>query len=83
MKTTGYIDEFGKYVRGEDKAMPDDVNIMHKDYSHSYERKVYAREIIQPRVNGKPNPEFINAYPKYSKKYFDQDTIDKTLRELP
>jgi len=83
MKSTGYINEFGKYVKGEAKAMPDDINIMWKDYNHSYERKVFAREIIQPRIGGKPNKAFIEAYPKYSKKYFSQEEIDKTLRELP
>lgn len=81
MRTTGYIDEHGNYVRGQQQSMADDVSSMYKDWSHSLGRKEFAREIIQPHVDGKPNPEFIRAYPKYSKKYWNQEQIDKALRD--
>lgn len=83
MSTTGFIGSDGKYHRGEDNKMGYDVNSTHKQWRHEYERKVFAREIIQPRINGKPNRAFIEAYPNYSKKYWSQEVIDKTLRELP
>jgi hypothetical protein len=83
MSTTGYIGPDGKYVRGENKKMPYDVNSTYKEYSHDIGRKEYSREIIQPHESGKPNKKFIEAYPEYSKEYWDQETIDKTLRELP
>lgn len=81
MGSTGYIDEHGKYVRGEDKKMPLDVNQMHKEWHHDYERKVFARELVQPHVKGRPNPQFIRSYPNYSKKYFTPEQIDKALRD--
>ena len=79
-KRLGYIDEHGKYVRGEDKPLPWDVSSMNKDYEHSMGRKEFSREIIQPHINGQPNPDFIRAYPVYAKKYWSQEVIDKTLR---
>jgi hypothetical protein len=81
MITTGHIGSDGKYHRGEDQKMAYDVNITHKEYEHDMGRKEFARDIIQPHVNGKPNVEFIHAYPEYSKKYWSQEVIDKTLRE--
>ena len=80
-KSSGYIDANGKYHRGETNSLAHDVSSMHKDWRHSLERKQFSREIIQPHKNGKPNPDFIRAYPKYSKKYWSQEQIDNTLRE--
>lgn len=77
----GYIDEHGKYIRGKDKPMGHDINPLHKEWSHSIGRKEFSREIIQPRKKGKPNRDFIEAYPEYSKKYFSQEEIDKTMKE--
>ena len=79
--SVGYIDEHGNYVRGDDKPMPNERSGMYKQYAHDLGRKEYAGEIIQPHVNGQPNPKFIEAYPEYSHKYWDQQTIDKALRE--
>jgi hypothetical protein len=83
MSTTGYIGADGKYHRGDDKKMAYDVNSTFKEYSHEIGRKEFSKEIIQPHVNGKPNPAFIEAYPEYSRKYWNQAQIDKALRELP
>ena len=60
--------------------MTHDVSSMHKDWEHSMGRKEFSREIIQPHKNGKPNREFVENYPEYSKKYFSQEEIDETLR---
>ena len=79
--STGYIDSKGKYIRGENKPLINDVNSMHKDWEHTIGRKEFSREIIQPHINGKPNRAFIEAYPEYSLKYWNQETIDKIMRE--
>jgi len=78
----GYIGKDGKYHRGEDNKMPFDVNPTYKEWSHDMGRKEYSREIIQPHKNGKPNKAFVEAYPDYSKEYWDQETIDRTLRSI-
>ena len=80
VKSRGYINSQGKYIKGEDKAMPHDVNSTYKEYSHDIGRKEHHIEIIQPHKDGKPNRDFVDAYPEYSKKYFSQEQIDKTLR---
>jgi hypothetical protein len=77
-----YIDEHGKYIRGKTKNMRHDINSMHKSWSHDQQRKEFAREIIQPHRQGKPNPDFIRAYPEYSKKYFTPQQIIDYEREL-
>lgn len=82
MKSTGYIDTNGQYIRGEDKAMGFDVNPTHKEWRHDMERKKFAKEIIQPYKNGKPNRDFIDNYPEESHKYFSQDVIERVRREL-
>lgn len=80
-RVIGYIDENGKYQRGEDRPLTNDVNITYKEYSHDMGRKEFAKAIIQPHVKGKPNPLFIRAYPEYSKKYWSEEQIDKALRD--
>jgi hypothetical protein len=82
MKTVGYIDSNGKYVRGEDKPLSFDVNPTHKEYRHDMERKQFAKEIIQPYKDGKANSEFIKAYPEESKEYFSESVIEKAGRQL-
>lgn len=81
MKSIGYIDEHGKYHRGESKKMGWDVNPNHKSWSHDMQRREFAAEIIQPHKNGKPNPKFIKAHPETAKEYWSQEVIDKALRE--
>lgn len=46
---------------------PDSVT--YKGYNHDKQRKEHARDIIQPYINGKPNPKFIEQYPNESKDY--------------
>jgi len=81
-KTVGYIGADGRYVRGEDKPMADNSNSISKEYNRDIERKLFSKEILQPRVNGKASPEFVRAYPGYSKKYFSQAEIDEATRRL-
>lgn len=82
MKTTGYVDSNGKYIRGEDKSLAHDVNSTWKEQQHDLGRKEFALEITQPHLNGKPNPEFVRNYPEVSKEYWSQEQIDKSEREL-
>lgn len=82
MKTTGYIDSNGKYIKGVDKPMGYDVNPTHKQYRHDMERKQFAKEIIQPYKNGRANPEFIKEYPEQSEQYFGKGVIERAQREL-
>jgi hypothetical protein len=80
LRHKGYINEEGKYIRGEDKALGHDVNPTFKEYEHDYGRKQFSREIIQPHKDGKPNRDFVESYPEYSKKYFNQQQIDEIMR---
>lgn len=82
MKTTGFIDEHGNYIRGAAKALAHDVNSTWKEYSHDMGRKEFAKEIIQPHLNGEPSPEFVRNYPEVSKEYWSQEQIDKAERKL-
>lgn len=82
MKTTGYIDQNGRYIRGVDKSLGHDINPTYKEYSHEIGRKEYAKEIIQPHAGGKPNPEFVRNYPEVSKEYWSQEQIDQAERKL-
>lgn len=78
----GFIDGNGHYHRGYDNPLPNQVNFTYKEYDHDMQRKEFSREIIQPYIHGKPNRAFIESYPVYSRKYFNQEIIDQTLREL-
>lgn len=84
--STGYIDEQGKYHRGETKPLGHDVNPTYKEWSHDLQRKEYSMEIIQPHKNGKPNPDFVKAYidaePEVVKNYFTEEQIKQAEREL-
>jgi hypothetical protein len=82
MRTTGYIDATGKYVKGKDRPLTHDVNPLYKEYSHDMGRKEFAKEIIQPHKDGKPNPEFVRNYPDVSKEYWSQEQIDQAERNI-
>lgn len=72
MKTTGYIVN-GKYVRATD--VPSSAKVarkqpLHKQYENDRMLEDFRKDIIQPYLpNGKPNPDFIDAYPKESEQY--------------
>lgn len=66
----GYIKD-GKFYPG---SPPTEVKRVRKHPGHSkYVTEEiltqHRKDIIQPYVNGKPNPEFIKAYPKESENY--------------
>jgi hypothetical protein len=79
----GYIDENGKYIRGQHKSLPHDISPQYKQWSHEDQRRRFAGDIVQPYINGKPNPEFVSVYRgEVAKKYFSQEQIDKADRNL-
>lgn len=67
-RITGYVLD-GVYYRGTPDlpSMTQDVQTTYKDWSHTKQRREHRRDLIQPYKNGKPNPEFIQAYPEESK----------------
>lgn len=46
-------------------------------YSRDRDREDHLRDMIQPWVNGKPNPEFIREYPEYAKDNFTKEEIEQ------
>lgn len=75
MKSTGYILN-GIYVKSSDSVDPINAgpessgsSITYKVYEHDRQRREHAFDMIQPHVNGKPNPEFITHYPTEAKEY--------------
>jgi hypothetical protein len=40
-----------------------------------HERDVGAKDILQPFVSNKPNPEFVKAYPELIDNYFSREEI--------
>lgn len=70
MRSTGYIDQSGKYHPGEHIEVDTDTSSTHKGWSHDKQRREHKLDLIQPWINGKPNPEFREMYPEESKNYF-------------
>lgn len=70
MKSTGYIKD-GKYYSSPPPV--DDLKDTHstteKLYERDRQRENHGRDLLQPYINGKPNPEFIQQYPDESKGY--------------
>lgn len=84
MKSTGYINEHGEYVRGAGKSLGHDISSMHKGWRQGIERKEYGKEIIQPFKDGKPNPAFVKAYDDegIADEYFTPEQIKVAEREV-
>lgn len=79
----GYIDENGKYVKDKSPTLANDVSSQYKDWSHDDQRRRYRGDIVQPYIDGKPNPEFVSIYRgDVAKNYFKQDQIDAADRDL-
>lgn len=70
MSTKGYILN-GKYVKAEaplDKMLTPQQSTF-KQHDHARQRFDHAAEIIQPYVNGKPNPAMLEAWPDEYERY--------------
>ena len=81
--STGYINEYGIYIKGEDKPMPNDIDSQYKSYSHTDQRKRFSKDIIQPYQDGKPNRDFVQAYDgELAERYFTKEQIKQSERSL-
>ena len=79
----GHINESGEYVKGKDKPMPKDINSQFRDWSHDNQRKRLSGDIVQPRIAGKVNPEFVRVYRgEIADSYFTREQQDKADRQL-
>lgn len=81
--SVGFVDEYGKYIKGEDKPMPSGIDNQFKSWSHAIQRKEHAKDIIQPHIGQDPNRDFIQAYDgEVAEKYFTKEQIRKAERSL-
>lgn len=64
----------GKFVKGAWSGGLK-INSQYKAYRQSMQYHDHKKDIIQPRAGGHANPEFIQAYPEESKKYFSEGEI--------
>lgn len=68
----------GEYIRGK---VPLSVKApgkqpLHDAYQLDRAREDFRRDFLQPRINGKPNPEFVKAYPQESREiYFTEEEL--------
>ena len=66
----GYILNGIYYREAPDmKKLVNNQQTTYKLHEQNRQRKDHAREIVQPYKNGKPNPDFIQAWPEESKDY--------------
>lgn len=75
----GYIKD-GVYVphQADPESLRTSNNSTYKASDHDRQRKDYAREIIQPfDMQGKPNEDFINAFPTEATEYGFLPTIEQ------
>lgn len=83
MSSTGYISG-GRYIPGEPPSS------LKKHREHSGHRTfvradmaaTYKKDLVQPRIGNKPNPEFIAAFPEKAHMYFSEEEINEAKREL-
>ncbi len=69
MKQIGYIDEDGTYYHDKLPSIQLLQSSTEKQWDHDKQRSEHQHDLIQPYVNGKPNPEFIQMYREESKAY--------------
>jgi hypothetical protein len=67
-KSTGYVIN-GVYYKEKPTGTVEPESRTYKSYSHNKQRNDHKRDIIQPYVNGLPNPAFIEQYHEESKNY--------------
>lgn len=52
------------------------------DYRRKADRQDYAKDALQPFINNKPNPEFVEAYPEQVADYYENEDITKIVRDF-
>lgn len=82
--STGYINKDGKYIR----SAPDASMKQHREHQGHREhvrvqmRRDHAADIVQPWVNGQPNPAFVDAQPGRAVDYFGEQRVNEIRRSL-
>lgn len=71
----------GKKCQEQDKKMsvrssPEFYSLAKQDRIQN-QRDQNAADLIQPFVNGQPNPEFVRQYPEYIDSYYDREDLKK------
>lgn len=81
MSGTGYILN-GKYYKASEpiEATAIRQQPLLKSYELDRSKERFRRDFIQPRTNGRPNPDFVKAYPEESKRYFSQEELNEMER---
>jgi hypothetical protein len=59
----------GRYYKEDAPKQLSKDSGTYKGWNHAEQRKNHARELIQPYKNGKPNLDFIAAFPEESREY--------------
>ena len=63
-----YIDEYGEYHKGEQRATLEPNSSQYKAWSHDRQRAEHQADLLQPYDrNGRPNAEFMEQYVEESK----------------
>lgn len=53
-----------------------------KEYDRERQRKDFRKDIVQRRINGVANPEFLKAYPDKARESFSPDEIRNIERNI-
>lgn len=84
MSSTGFIKN-GRYVRSPDvdpSLKNPQEHSAHREYVRGDMANTYRKDLIQPRIGEKPNPEFIAAFPEKAELYFTSEQINEAKKEL-
>lgn len=74
----------GRIVDGEHQWNCDE-SIGYPEFTPDYikeDRKKHAVDLVQPRVGGDPNPEFLEHYPEQAKKHYSSEEMRKVKRVI-
>lgn len=53
---------------------------LNKEYNRAYNREQFAQDVVQPWKNGRPNPEYIQAFGKEeASNYFSKEQIKEAM----
>lgn len=70
----------GQYVKNA-QGKVSVPNEQYKEYRHSMQRLDHRADVLQPRIGGKVNPDFVKAYPERAKDYFSKEDYEKGINE--
>lgn len=73
----GYIHCIPCQLKPSTLSKPPEFYSQRKADRVTKDRDKNARDMIQPWVGGKPNPEFAKAFPQHAKMYFSKKELKK------